>query len=129
MPAITLSPKADIDASTAMFAFQISGKRAGEDLQPGVPVYLNPADDRVYKYATGQAFVGIAARAAKAGQPCTVYGPGVRFHASDTPLTSALYYVGTGGTINDAATAVDSEGAFVRVGPNDLMIARMGKLA
>lgn len=129
MANITLSARASFDASTTMYAFQISGKVAGEDLATGQPVYLKASDDKVYKYATGQVFVGLAARPAKAGQPVTVYGPGARFHASDAALTANAYFVGTGGVISDTATADDTKGAFIRVGANDLMIIAAGKLA
>lgn len=129
MPNISLSARASFDASTTLYAFQVSGKLAGEDVLMGQPVYIKQSDDRVYKLAAGQVFVGIAARNAKAGQPVTVYGPGTRFHASDTALTANVYYAGAGGVISDAATTDDAQGAFIRVSPNDLMVIRAGKLA
>jgi hypothetical protein len=129
MANITLSARASFDTSTTMYAFQLSGKVAGEDLLVGQPVYLKQSDDKIWKFAAGQVLVGIAARNAKAGQPVTVYGPGTRFHASDTALTANVYFAGAGGVIADAATTDDAQGAFIRVSANDLMVIRAGKLA
>ena len=129
MANITLSTLASVDASTAMFAGHISGKLAGADVAAGQPVYLKQTDDKVYPFATGEVFAGIAARKAKAGQPVTVYNINARFHASDTALTAKVYYVGAGGVISDTATTDDTRGAFLRVSANDLTIIAAGKLA
>lgn len=129
MANITISTRASVDASTALYAFQISGKVAGADVTAGQPVYLRQSDDKMYPFATGEVLAGIAARNAKAGQPVTVFGIGTRFHASDAALTAKVYYAGAGGVISDTATADDTRGAFLRVGPNDLAIIAAGKLA
>lgn len=129
MANITLSSRASVDASTAMYAAQISGKVAGADIAALTPVYLDPTTDKVMPYATGKIFAGVAARSVKSGQAVTVYGIGTRFHASDSALTAALYFAGAGGVIADAATTDDTQGAFLRVGPNDLQVIRTGKLA
>ena len=127
MANVTLSPKSTVDTTTAQFAQHISGKVAGADIVAGQPVEIR-TDDKLYPLATGP-FVGIAPRTAKAGQALTVYGTGVRFHASDTNLAALVYYAGAAGTISDAATALDDQGAFIRVGLRDLMVVRTGKLA
>lgn len=128
MAAITISANASVDGSTAQVAMQLSGKVAGEDINAGQPVYLKQSDDKIYKFATGKIFIGIAARTAKAGEPLTVFGLGTRFYASSTALTGDLYYVNVAGAIDTAATTDDTVGAFVRVGANDLMIVKVGKL-
>ncbi|GGI87201.1 hypothetical protein [Deinococcus wulumuqiensis] len=135
MPAITLSPRAGVDTNSAMFAVQATtGFRVGEDIPAGSPCEIRAVTGgyAIFKLAAG-AFAGIAPRAAKAGQvlaqPLTLYGVGVRFRASETPLTADVYYVGTGGTINDAPTAQDARGAFIRVSENDLLCVAQGKLA
>lgn len=128
MAAITISANASVDASTAQVAMQLSGKVAGEDINAGQPVYLKQSDDKIYKFATGKIFIGIAARSAKAGEPLTVFGLGTRFYVSSTALTGDLYYVNVAGTIDTAPTTDDTAGAFVRYGTNDLMIVKVGKL-
>lgn len=128
MAAITISANASVDISTAQFAMQLSGKVAGEDINAGQPVYLKQSDDKIYKFATGKIFIGIAARTAKAGEPITVFGLGTRFYVSSTALTGDLYYVNVAGAIDTAATTDDTVGAFVRVSANDLMIVKVGKL-
>lgn len=129
MANITLSPRASVDTSTTMFAGQISGKEAGADVLAGQPVYLKASDDKVYPFATGEVFAGIAARNAKAGQGVTVFNINARFHASDAALTAKVYYVGAGGVISDTATTDDTRGAFLRIGANDLTVIAAGKLA
>lgn len=135
MTAITLSPRANVDANSAMYAVQATtGFRVGEDIPAGSPCEIRAAEGgfAIYKLAAG-VFAGIAPRAAKAGQvlaqPLTLYGVGVRFRASEQPLTAGVYYVGTGGTIHDAPTAQDTTGAFIRVSNNDLLCVAQGKLA
>ena len=129
MANITISARASVDANTAMVAAQVSGLLAGEDIAAGTPVYIKASDNKLYKYASGEAFAGIAARTVKTGQALTVFGIGTRFHASDTALTANTYYVGAAGTISDAATAVDARGAFIRVSANDLLVVAAGRLA
>ena len=128
MAAVTISANASVDISTAQYAMQLSGKVAGEDINAGQPVYLKQSDDKIYKFATGKIFIGIAARTAKAGEPITVFGLGTRFYVSSTALTGDLYYVDVAGAIDTAATTDDTVGAFARVSANDLMIVKVGKL-
>lgn len=61
-----------------------------------------------------------------------MHGLGQRFHASDegTLVPGAKYFLGSAaGTISDAATTRDSEGAFVAVSVHDLMVVRIGQYA
>lgn len=128
MAAITISANASMDGSTAQLAMQLSGKVAGEDINAGQPVYLKQSDDKIYKFATGKIFIGVASRTVKAGEPLTVFGLNTRFYVSSTALTGDLYYVNVAGAIDTADTADDTMGAFARVSANDLMIVKVGKL-
>jgi len=109
MTAIVRDPAASIDASTAMFAAQITGLIAGEDLVIG-PCYVKAADGKVYKSngtAVNEAakFDGFAARAALLGQPVTLYGVGTRLRYGNGLTPGADYFIDTtAGGLNDAAT-------------------------
>ncbi|MFC6592404.1 hypothetical protein ACFP81_10635 [Deinococcus lacus] len=120
------------DTTTAHFATQVTGAVTGEPIDVNQPVELR-ADGRLYKASGQGAFMGSSPRTAKtASQALTVHGIGQRFHASDdASLTPGkTYYLGTApGTISDAPTANDAQGAFVAVSTRDLMVVRIGKLA
>ncbi|HEY7234901.1 MAG TPA: hypothetical protein VH539_12175 [Gemmatimonadaceae bacterium] len=99
-----------VDASTAMPGNQITGLIAGADIGAGMPCYVKAADGLVYQSdgaaATEAAkFDGFSARAAKAGQPITLYQAGVRYHytASSGLTPGADLYLDTGGGLNTAA--------------------------
>lgn len=120
------------DTTTAHFATQVTGSLTGEPIEVNQPVELR-ADGRLYAAAGTGVFVGVSPRSAKTGsQALTVHGIGQRFHASDagTLTPGKAYFLGAAaGTISDAATANDSQGAFVAVSKHDLMVVRIGKLA
>lgn len=123
------------DASTTMFAWQVSGKKAGEALTVLNPVELR-ADDKLYKHTGTRPFLGMAARTVvlNAGdrQPITVHGLGMRFHAHDAGglEPGKVYYLSaTVGKVSDVATARDAKGAFIAVSKHDLMVAAVGQLA
>lgn len=120
------------DTTTAHFATQVTGSVTGEPIDVNQPVELR-ANGRLYRASGQGVFVGVSPRTAKtASQALTVHGIGQRFHASDAGALTvgATYYLGAAaGTISDAATANDAQGAFVAVSPRDLMVARIGKLA
>lgn len=120
------------DTTTAHFATQVTGSLTGEPVEVNQPVELRP-DGRLYKASGQGVFIGVSPRAVKvASQALTVHGIGQRFHASDAgALTPGkAYYLGTApGTVSDAATANDSQGAFVAVSRHDLMVVKIGKLA
>lgn len=128
MPNITRSARANVDASTAQFAPQITGLLCGEDIAAGQACEIRN-DGKIYKLAAGT-FAGIAPKGAKATQPLTIFGTGCRFHAADGTLTvGALYYLSaTAGEISDAATARDAQGAFLAVSKSDLVVLRTGKV-
>lgn len=132
MAQITLSPSASGDANSNMYADQIPDYRAFEDIEAYQPVFIDfsvTGAKKVKKAVNGSPVHGVAARKVRAGQPITIFGLGARFHASDTTLTSTVYYAGTGGTIHDAATALDATGMFIRCNDNDLKVINVGKLA
>lgn len=132
MPEFKPGTQGGHDTTTAHFATQITGALAGEALDVNQPLELR-ADGRLYRAAGTGVFVGVSPRTAKTGnQALTVHGIGQRFHASDagTLTPGKTYYLGAAaGTISDAATANDAQGAFVAVSKHDLMVARIGRLA
>ena len=109
MAAVTRS-LVGMDASTAMFAPQISGLIAGEDINVGAPCYIKAADGKIYNsngVAANEAAKvdGFAPRNAKAGQALTLFGKGARFRWS-TGLTPGqnLFLGATAGGLDTAAT-------------------------
>ena len=101
-----------MDASTGMFAPQITGLKAGEAILAGAPCYVKAADGLVYNSngtAANEAakFDGFTPRAAAVGQPVTLFGVGSRFHytAAGGLTPGANLYVDTvAGGLNTAAT-------------------------
>lgn len=110
MALLARASDASVDASTAMFAEQISGKVAGEDIGVCDACYIKAADGLVYKSngtaADAVAKVdGFSAQAAKAGQGVTLFGRGLRMRYGTGLTISALYYLGTtAGRLDTAAT-------------------------
>lgn len=109
MAAVTRS-LVGMDASTAMFAPQISGLVCGEDINVGCPCYIKAADGKIYNSngvaATEPAKVdGFSPRNAKSGQALTLFGKGARFRWS-TGLTPGqnLFLGATAGGLDTAAT-------------------------
>lgn len=118
------------DTSTGHFATQISGLITGETISAGSPVEIRE-DGRLYKASGVGAFVGIATRSVLTrGQGLTVRGVGQVFRASNGGLIpGATYFVAADGKFSDEATAIDTQGAFFAFDANDLVVARIGKLA
>lgn len=117
------------DTSTSHFATQITGLVNGEPFDVNQPLEVR-SDGRLYRTSGAGVFMGVSPRSPKvANQATTVHGLGQRFHASDAgSLTiGAVYYLGEApGTISDAPTANDDQGAFVAVSTHDLMVVRIG---
>ena len=110
MALVTPDAEASIDASTAMFAPQITGLIAGENLLALAPCYVKAADGKVYQSngtAVNEAakFDGITPRAALLGQPVTLYATGCRGRYA-TGLTPGqnLYVAATAGRFDTVAT-------------------------
>lgn len=110
MALITRASDASIDISTAMFAPQIADLEAGEDLDAAAPCYINSSDGKVYMTngtAANEAaeFVGFTPRAAKAGQPVTLFGLGTRFRYGSGLTPGDKYYAATtAGRLDTVAT-------------------------
>ena len=110
MATLTRSTSASLDASTGMFAGQITGLIAGEALSAVAAVYIKTSDGKVYQ-CDGTAntepaeFVGFTPRAAAAGEPVTIYNTNARFrYGTSLSPGAALYVSATAGRLDDAAT-------------------------
>jgi hypothetical protein len=129
MASVTRDANASIDASTAMFAAQITGLIAGENLVIG-PCYVKAADGKVYMSngtAANEAakFDGFAARAALAGQPVTLYGVGTRIRYGNGLTPGADYFVDTvAGGLADAATTGGTTAIARAVDTTDIRVTR-----
>jgi hypothetical protein len=131
-----LTPATDlsIDTSTAMYADQITGLYAGEDLLACAPCYIKASDGKVYQ-ANGTAatepalnYAGFTPRATKSGQPVTLYGTGTRFRyvaAANALTPGAKYYIGaTAGRLDTAATTGDAVGVAQAITTTDIRVIR-----
>ena len=119
-----------MDASTGMFAPQITGLIAGEDLLAGAPVYIKSSDGLVYMSngtAANEAaeIVGFTPRAVKSGQPLTVFGKGTRFNYATGLTPGDKYYIGaTAGRLDTATTTGDSVGVAQAITSTDIRVIR-----
>src|SRR6185369_17875635 len=100
MALITQDANVSIDAASAMYANQVTGLYAGEDLLAGAPCYIKSSDGQAYMSngtAANEAaeIVGFTPRAAKAGEPITLFGQGARFRyaAAGTLTPGDRYYI------------------------------------
>lgn len=130
MASVTRDPNASIDASTAMFAAQITGLIAGENLNACAPCYVKAADGKVYQsngvaVAEAAKFDGFAARSALAGQPITLYGVGTRMRYGNalTPGTD-LFVDAVAGGLADAATTGGTTAIARVVDTTDIRVTR-----
>jgi hypothetical protein len=111
MPQVARRTKVSFDASTTMYADQITAHHAGEDLDAGAPCYIKASDNKVYMSngtAANEAAStdGFAVMAHKAGEPVTLHGKGTRLGYGDgtLPAGSLLYIDTTKGRLNTQAT-------------------------
>lgn len=110
MALLAKAADASVDTSTAMFAPQVAGLTAGEDISACAPCYVKAADGLVYMSngtaANAAAKVdGWSAQAAKSGQGVTLLGVGLRMRYGTGLTVAALYYLGTtAGRLDTAAT-------------------------
>lgn len=109
MALLTKAADASVDASTTMFAEQISGCVAYEDVPAIAACYVG--SDGLVHLSNGTAndasakFDGISAQAAKAGQGVTLFGRGTRMRYGTGLTVGALYYIAaTAGRLDTAAT-------------------------
>lgn len=130
MALVTRSSKASIDASTAMYAPQLTGLEAGEDLDIAAPCYIKSSDGKVYMcnaIAADEAaeFAGFTPRAVKSGQPVTLFGLGARFRYGTSLTPGDVYYMGaTAGRLDTAATTGDSLGLALAITSTDIVVIR-----
>lgn len=127
MANVALSPDASVDARTTMYATQNTGLILAEDVEAGMALYIG-AGWRLFKAsASSGRFDGIAPKKMRAGQPCTAFGIGCRFHATDAELDpTKLYYLSTTpGLFADTGTG---EPVAVAASRRDLMVVRVGKV-
>jgi hypothetical protein len=135
MALVTVSSVSGLDASSGMYAPQISdGLVAGEDIgsatQAITPCYIKGSDGKVYQ-ADGTAanekarLAGFAARYAKTGEPVTLFGIGTKFEYSTGLTPGALYYLGTtAGRLDTAATTGDAVGVAQAVTATMIRVTR-----
>lgn len=130
MALLTRSANASLDASTGMYAPQITGLYAGEDLDVAAPCYIKSSDGMVYMSngtAANEAaeIVGFTPRAAKAGQPITLVGKGARFGYGSGLTPGDIYFIGaTKGRLDTAATTGDAVGVAQAVTATDIRVTR-----
>jgi len=126
MALVTVSAVAGLDASSGMYAPQISdGLVAGADIgsasQAVTPCYIKGADGKVYPTDGTAAdekaiLAGVAARFTKAGEPVTLFGVGTKFEYTTSATPGAkLFLAATAGRLDTAATTGDALGCFAAI--------------
>lgn len=131
MALVTRSTDASIDTSSALYAPQIAGLYAGEDLDVAAPCYIKAGDGKVYMSnatAANEAAkcMGFTPRAVKTGQPVTLFGVGARFKYGTGLTIGAPYYVGaTAGRLDTAQTVGDGIGVAYAVTATDIIVVRI----
>lgn len=130
MALITRTSDASMDGVTAMYAPQITGLVAGEDLDIAAPCYIKSSDGNVYMSngtaATEPAEVaGFSPRNVKAGQPVTLFGKGTRFKYGSGLTPGDRYYIGaTAGRLDTATTTGDAKGVAQAITATDIRVIR-----
>lgn len=119
MALLARAADASVDASTAMFAEQVSGLVAGEAIDACAACYIATADGKVYQSngtsANAAAKVdGFSAQAAAAGQGVTLLGRGTRMRYGTGLTIAALYYLGTTAGRLDTATTTGGTVALAK---------------
>lgn len=134
MSLVTRSTTASLDAVTAMKAPQISGLYAGEDIDIAAPCYIKSSDGYVYMSNGTSAneaaeFIGFSSRAAKSGEPVTLFGLGSRFKYGSSLTPGDVYYIAaTKGRLDTAATTGDSMGVAMAITATDVVVTRASSL-
>jgi hypothetical protein len=106
----------------------LAGLLAGEDLLAAAPCYIKTSDGAVWMSngtAANEAAecAGFTARATKAGQPVTLFGPGTRFRYGSAMTIGDILYIGaTAGRLDSAATTGDAVGVAQIVTVTDIVI-------
>jgi hypothetical protein len=130
MTLITRSSNASIDASTAMYAPQLTGLVAGENLDVVAPCYIKTSDGKVWMSNATSAneaaeVAGFTPRAVKSGEPVTLFGAGARFRYGSSLTPGNILYLGaTAGRLDSGATTGDSAGVAMVINTEDIVIFR-----
>lgn len=132
MALVTRSAQASGDTTHLIKIPQISGDEyAGEDLDQVSPLYKKAADGLWYM-SNGTAVneaarcMGFCNRAAKAGQPITVYRLGARFgYGSGLTIGAFFYVAGTAGRLDTAPTTGGLVAIAEVITPTDIQIIAM----
>lgn len=128
MALLAKAADASVDASSAMFAPQIAGLVAGEDIAACAACYVKAADGKVYNSdgtaANAAAKVdGFSAQAAKAGQGVTLFGPGLRMRYGTGLTIAALYYLAaTPGRLDTATTTGGTVALAKAISATDVVV-------
>lgn len=121
---------ASVDASTAMFAEQVSGLVAGEAIDALAACHI-ASDGKVYMSngtaADADAKVdGFSAQAAAAGQGVTLFGRGTRMRYGTGLTIAALYFLGTtDGRLDTAATTGGTVAIAKAISATDVRIVNI----
>lgn len=118
-----------VDAATAMYAGQLSGLVAGENIVAGDLTFIAAGTGRLMKTtgAAGQIVAGIAPRDANTNEPLTVYNVGTRVgYGSGLTPGQKLYLSATAGRLGDAVVAVGDLPVAFAVNATDIFITRAG---
>lgn len=130
MALVTRVTTASMDASTGMLAAQIPDLIAGEDIDLVAPCYIKSSDGKVWMSNATSAneaaeVAGFSARAAKTGQPVTLFGKGTRFkYGSGLTPGDVLFLAATAGRLDTAATTGDAFGVAQVITATDIRITR-----
>jgi hypothetical protein len=130
MALLTRASTASMDTATGMFAPQISGLIAGEDIDVAAPCYIKSSDGKVYMSNGTSAneaaeFIGFSSVARLAGQPLTLFGTGARFSYGTGLTPGDRYYIAaTKGRLDTATTTGDAVGVAQAITSTDIRVTR-----
>lgn len=136
MTLVTKAADASLDAASAMFAPQISGRTAGEALDALAPCYIKQSDGFVYMSnatAANEAagIDGFTPRAYASGDSnVTLFGLGTKMRYATGMTAGAPLYIGaTAGRLDTAATVGDGEGVARTIDSTIIRITRTRPIA
>lgn len=121
---------ASVDASTAMFAEQISGLVAGEAIDALAACYIKASDGKVYM-SDGTAdnaaakVDGFSAQAAQAGQGVTLLGRGTRARYGVLTIGALYYLAATPGRLDTATTTGGTVALAKAISATDIRIVNI----
>lgn len=130
MALVTRAATASMDASTGMFAPQITGLMAGEAIDVAAPCYIKSSDGLVYMSngtAANEAaeFIGFSSAARLITQPVTLYAVGARFSYGTGLVPGDKYFIAaTAGRLDTVATTGDAVGVAQAITTTDIRVTR-----